>query len=197
MLTPRHRHVWPNVDVPPALKMAAQQMLTPDERITWVGRPIPSVLAKRWRNTAIFGVVWTMFFLAYMVALSSHGLAVLLLTPFVIIGARMIASPGLSSASARRSVWIVTNHRAIVISQGELGVHPGFFSRRVSLQYWPDDLQEVRRVEHRHGGVDLIFRQRVHRGPDFVKRVDEGFIALGVSDDAESALAAIGARFVD
>ena len=100
------------------------------ERIVWIGQPIRSRLARSSLPIALFGVPFTAFaFFWIMTASGMKGLGfpgpsgffVLFGIPFVLVGLGMLTSPLWMYLKAGRTVYAVTDRRALVIDGGLFG----------------------------------------------------------------------------
>src|SRR6185295_1976399 len=90
--------------------------------------------------------------------------------PFILIGLGMFSSPYWVARSAKKTVYALTNRRAIVFAGG------WWTSVR---SFSPDRLNDLSRVQRSDGSGDLIFESRVNYGSDNNRRTTEaGFMAI-------------------
>ena len=180
--------------LPPVLAAAVRRELAADEAVLWIGQPSPSLLARRHFLNSAFGVLWTAFFIGYMVWLRDSGPPVLLISPFVFIGVNMVCSPWLTSTAAKNSVYLVTDRRALVLSRGELGGYPWPAFRLTVKSYDQSELHELQRVKRSPGCCDLVFRVRVDEDYDTTTTTNEGFVGLTDVSAATAEAALRGLR---
>lgn len=144
------------------LQMKTQNELEPGERLLWSGQPDPKRLSKKAILISLFGIPWTAFAIFWVVAAAGFKLPdfsslsggfqsvfPLFGIPFVLIGLGMFAAPYWVYRSAKRTVYAITNRRALVIS----------FGRAKSVQsYFEQDVCDISRVERADGSGNIIFR---------------------------------------
>jgi len=155
--------------------------MRPGERLVWADQPVADLYAQQARGLVLFGVIWLALSIFWMfgaaisvfkpghlgatVSLSLFGL------PFVVLGVLLIYSPEWMRRVARRSVYIITDQRAIVLLGRAFG--------RTEVQTFPPDrLRKIASTEHPDGSGDLIFEHYwrvVGRRSTVVRR---GFIAV-------------------
>ena len=147
-------------------RMEAEQIATraldPGEHLLWSGSPDPGRSATQVLPAALFGIPFAGFaafwmYTAYhMTARGAHlpggwALFPLFGTPFLLIGLGVILSPLWTYLGARRTVYAVTDQRALIISAvGARGVES--FSH--------DDIGDLSMVERPDGSGDLFFANR-------------------------------------
>jgi hypothetical protein len=127
------------------------------ERLLWVGRPDPSVVfAPSDAYLVPFTVLWAGFFLFGQVAAASSSGGLFSLVwgiPFLTIGAYIVFGRFIyKSRRKRRTVYGVTNQRAIVLNGSNLAETP--------LRYVPLNIRRAR--DQRHASV--IFGDTGGRG---------------------------------
>jgi hypothetical protein len=123
------------------------------ERVIWTGQPIPSRFASRSIGLVFFGIPWTAFALFWMAGASgfkmpdfSHGFGIFPLfgLPFVLIGFGLLSSPYWMRRKARRTTYVITDQRAIVLAGGVFG--------SITIRSFdPDRLKDIRRVQKPDG----------------------------------------------
>jgi hypothetical protein len=169
-------------NLPEELVPLVDRELTSGESVAWVGQPIPSRLARAMLPSVLFGIPWTAFAIFWTVMASgaprqsgsSGWLWVFPLwgVPFILIGFGMLSSPYWVLRRARRTAYVLTNQRAIVMSIGWRG-------KTAIRSFEPDALKDLRRNERSDGSGDLIFAEDVspgNRGRDRV--TNAGFLAI-------------------
>jgi hypothetical protein len=168
--------------LPPAIRSQVETELESGERAVWMDQPIPRKMARKTLPGVLFGIPWTAFAI-FWVVMASHGVAKggnngpgiffpLFGLPFVLIGFGMLSSPYWTARKARRSVYVVTDRRAILILAKTLG---GFTVQ----SFRPQQLNELQRNQNSDGSGDLIFQTLVSRsskGREHITHV--GFLAV-------------------
>lgn len=141
------------------------------ERLLWAAQPIPALYARSAWPMMLFGLVFTGFSLfwiggaAGMLWFSDHGPVhegfgigrifscfPLFGLPFFAVGMGLVTSPIWMRRAARRSIYAVTDRRAIVCQGRAWG---GVEIR----SFGPGDLTAMTRIERGNGAGDLIFRE--------------------------------------
>jgi hypothetical protein len=155
--------------IPEELEAKVKRELEAGERIRWMGRPIPRSFTSATIILFLFAIPWTAFALCWEVATSwmawgsitqfKQGPVMLFSIifpifglPFVLIGFGMLAAPLWARRYALKTVYVITDQRAITFVVG----------RTTTVKsYSPDQLQDVFRRERKDGTGDVIFSQRV------------------------------------
>ena len=160
------------------------RQLDPGEGLLWSGAPSPARMALSALPATVFGIPFTGFaafwiytaFTATSKAASSPGgawnLFPLFGIPFLLIGLGMLTAPLWALLAAGRTLYAVTNRRALIVS--------GLFSTSVK-SYTHSEIHELQRVERSGGTGDLYFASRdvvTRRGGIARQRI--GF--LGIPD---------------
>jgi hypothetical protein len=155
--------------------------LQPGERITWAGQPIPGRFARRSIGAVLFGIPWTAFAIFWIAGASgfklpdfSHGFGLFPLfgVPFVLIGFGMISSPYWMRRKARRTAYVVTDQRALILDGG-------WWRSTTIRSFEPHRLGDIRRVQNLDGSGDLIFERTWASDNDGGKQsTDHGFLAI-------------------
>jgi hypothetical protein len=186
--TPRLPHIRPIVNhadstqIPHALRNKVEMELRSGERITWTAQPIPKRFARASWVMSLFGIPFLAFSIFWMVmaghvSRSAPGpvkLFQLFGVPFVLIGLGLVTSPLWMRKRAARTVYFITDQRAVVLSQTITG-------RTRVESYAPEQLQSITREQYPDGSGDIIFITRVWRDTDGDRRSQRiGF--FGVPD---------------
>jgi hypothetical protein len=163
----------------PELQQLLASELRPGEKQVWAAQPLPRVFRRQSIGIVVFGIPWTAFAIFWMVAASagtSHApgpFAVFPLfgLPFVLIGFGMLSSPFWMGKQARRTVYALTDQRAIVI-KGKLfgGVNVQSFE--------PDRLTSIERNQLADGTGDLVFERFTQRRGSGTSTVRRGFMGI-------------------
>ena len=176
----RHYATRPmNDQMPPMLVQLLQRELAPGECVLWQGRP--SLLTRVWTSvgTLFFGVVFlTVFFGTWAVSRSVDGRQVpspdagwdFFHIIFFLLGASMLAAPLWAWWVARRTIYAVTDRRAIIIEAPH---------QRTIYSFADERLASFVRRESWRGRGDIIFEQKVTTGPKGRTTIHEvGFFGL-------------------
>jgi hypothetical protein len=168
--------------IPAALRNKVEMELRSGERIVWTAQPIASRISRASWPIVLFGVFWTAFSVFWVAGAargawsdSSPGLFKLFPlfgVPFVLIGIGMLTTPIWIRRRAAKTVYMITDQRAVVMSEGLRG------KTRVE-SYAPAQLQSVTREQHADGSGDIIFETRAWRDSDGDRRTHRvGFFAV-------------------
>lgn len=161
-----------------------EQELSPGESLLLVGKPATSLWKPGYAYRMFFATLWNGFlfgliggmvvthldaaeFLEHLLPLS---LLFVFLLPFYLIGIGFIISPWWERENDRRTVYVLTTQRALVL-------RPSTFLRRPTCRQFPladDMIKEVR--EHRNGRGDIILGYDEHHGKRGVSLLPVGFL---------------------
>ncbi len=155
--------------------------LNPSERISWAGQPIPARFARRSIGAVLFGIPWTAFSIFWIAGASgfklpdfSHGpgLFPLFGVPFLLIGFGMLSTPYWMRRKARRTAYVVTDQRALILD--------GSSWRSTTVRsFEPHRLGDIRRIQNPDGSGDLIFERTWASDNDGGRQsTDHGFLAI-------------------
>ena len=180
--------------LPEDLRERVQAELQPNESLRWVAQPLPGRAAWAALPIVLFALPWTAFAL-FWIAVAARGTAhsagpgrlfPLFGLPFLVIGLGMFAAPLGIVRSARRTVYVVTDRRAIVIRGA------GWAGGVDVRSFEPEKLGDLRRAERPDGSGSLVFGQDVDvnaRGRRSV--ADYGFMAVPNVREAEEYVRAL------
>jgi hypothetical protein len=148
------------------LRAVIKRELERDERINWVGAPRPTYFTSFAIAEFLFAIPWTAFALFFTVMASgfkfpdfSNGFEWFPLfgIPFVLIGFRMLTAPLRVYRQSLKTVYVITDRRAITFEGG----------RTMTVHSYPlADLSEIYRVEHKDGTGDVILAKVKKQGMD-------------------------------
>ena len=181
--------------LPEPIRQLIEAELRPGEGVRWVGQPIPGKVARTAWPEVLFAIPWTAFSLFWIWGASQatcNGKVTaearmfpLFGIPFVLVGLGMFSSPLWLMLSARRTVYLVTDRRAVVIRGGWGG--------NVSVRtFEPEKLVDLRREQDADGSGDLVFGQDIKVGSRGSQRaVDYGFLAVPNVREAEEYVRAL------
>jgi hypothetical protein len=148
--------------------------LSPDEKLVWIGQPRPDLAARGSCFVVGMGVFFILFSLFWIgIALyvggmfaqqAAWGAADILPmlfpvcgVPFVVIGILMLNAPGWMRARGRRTIYALTDRRAILWE-------PNWVTSITTRSYTRDGLGRMARQENADGSGDLIFEEFVTYG---------------------------------
>jgi hypothetical protein len=154
-------------DLPDELVPLVDRELGAGEHAEWVAQPIPARLARAALPAVLFGIPWTAFAIFWTVMASgvtSHRgrsgwswVFALWGVPFILVGLGMLTSPCWVLWRARRTAYVLTDRRAIILSVG--------WRSKVSLRsFEPSALADLRRTERADGSGDLVFTTDISTG---------------------------------
>jgi hypothetical protein len=181
--------------LPSELDDAIRRELAEGERPVWSGQPLPGAFARSAIPLALFGVPF-FGFAVFWTVMAAYGawwgsgspsgssppwfgaLFPLFGIPFLVIGAGMLLSPVLARRAARRTVYVLTDRRAIVLEWKP-------FRGRAVRSYTPERLTKMSRIERRDGSGNLVFESDPDRAAQGYPRWTPGHGFIGVSNVAE------------
>ena len=162
------------------LQSKVERELESGERLEWIEMPIPRFFTPTATGAFLFGIPWTAF-AVFWTAGAAWGTSKaegagffrafpLFGVPFVLIGLGMLSSPLWAHRKALRTVYVITNRRAITFYGG----------RTITIRsYPPDRLQDVYRKERKDGSGDVIIARRAWRDSDGDRQSEElGFLRV-------------------
>jgi hypothetical protein len=169
--------------LPPGLEQIVRAELTDGEKLAWVGRPRPGRMVLASLPVFAFGIFFSGFALFWIWAASrKDGLFALFGLPFLAAGLAMLGSPLWAGYKASRTVYAVTDRRAVI---GEPGLWDGFRVR----SYDPGQLRSMVKNQRGGGSGDLVFEEITsysRRGPGHVTR--RGFLAIDRVSEVEALI---------
>ena len=181
-----------NLKIPKELRRKIENELQPGEFIRWIEQPIPRFFTASSIGSVLFGIPWTSFAIFWMwgasrfklpdlrEGLQPQNLFALFGVPFVLIGFRMLSSPIWEWQAARKTVYLVTDKRAISIHSG--------WSTTIRI-YLPNQLKDIYRKERADGTGDVIISIRRWKDSDGDNMSEEmGFLGVRNPREAENIL---------
>ena len=131
--------------------------LQPGETVTWAGQPKPRAFNLQTLPMMLFAIPWTAF-AVFRVTMAYRGtshsptgpgrLFPLFGVPFILIGLGMFSAPFWMRRRTRRTIYLITNWRAIIFQRG--------FS--VTTQsFTPEQMQSLTKRVRSDGSGDIIF----------------------------------------
>ena len=181
--------------LPEPVRLLVEAELQPGEGVRWVEQPIPGKVARKALPTVLLALAWTAFSLFWIwgawgatcngKVTDEARLFPLFGIPFVLVGLGMLSSPLWVMRSAKRTVYLVSDRRALVIRGGWGG--------NVTVRsFEPEKLADLRREQNADGSGDLVFGQDVRvgaKGREYT--VDYGFLAVPNVREAEEYVRAL------
>jgi hypothetical protein len=165
--------------LPHQLRSLVESELSSGERVIWIGKPNPSRMALRTVPIVLFGIPWTVFALFWTWGASGFqlpnfnegfNLFPMFGIPFVLVGLGMLSSPFWVMRSAKMTVYVLTNSRAIICENG--------ISTTIR-SFSPERLGDLQRKQRADGSGDLIFGRELTRYANGKSRLTEhGFLAI-------------------
>lgn len=145
------------MDLPRSQQSMLDAEVGDGENLIWSGQPNPARFAKQYLPHAIFGLVFgaaaaCLYFSRSPVQVERDPGGGLIYMLFVVIGMSMLMSPLSYYNRAKKTIYAVTNKRAIIIPGVVWPVIQSFF---------PADIGQVSRIDKADGSGDVIFA----RGP--------------------------------
>ena len=181
-----------DLKIPKELRRKIDDELQPGEPIRWVEQPIPRFFTADSIESVLLGIPWTSFSifatwytLGYKLpdlreGLQPQYLFALFGVPFVLIGFGMLSNPIWVWQAARKTVYLVTDKRAISIQGG--------WSTTIR-SYLPDQLKDVYRKERADGTGDVIIAIRRWKDSEGDQRSEEiGFLGVRSPRGVENML---------
>ena len=166
-----------DTNLSPACRQKLQEHLPEDEKLLWVGQPVPEPWASPAGFFVFFGAFWVS---ALLYVLCSGGIPAMAFALIPFIG--MLLAPLFNKWMQRRTVYALTNQRARVLRYTVLGY--------ISLSYVPVPDMVKSRDELPGGLVNLVLGKNPYiatvrggRG----KLAPEGFLRITAAD-AEQVL---------
>ena len=181
-----------DLKIPKELRRKIDDELQPGEPVRWVEQPIPRFFTADSIESVLLGIPWTSFSifgtwytLGYKLpdlreGLQPQYLSALYIMLFVLIGFGMLSSPIWVWQAARKTVYLVTDKRAISIQGG--------WSTTIR-SYLPDQLKDVYRKERVDGTGDVIIAIRRWKDSEGDQRSEEiGFLGVRSPRGVENML---------
>lgn len=183
-----------SVDVPREFRPLVSPELRTNERIVWIGQPLPWRFVKRFIRTFLMGVLLGTaigFMAGDLVmefinpppgAVPPPMLMVLGLLPFVLISIACLTNPFWSWRKAKRTVYVLTTERAIVFDAN-------WWRALTVRSFDPARLVDLRRVQNSDGSGDLVFDRTVTTDSEGSTKVtDHGFLSVPNVKSVEEAV---------
>ena len=164
------------------LKEKVDNELESGERIRWIEQPKPQFFSPASTGAFLFAIPWTAFAIFWMYGASQSPSDVFPLfgIPFVLIGIGMLSSPLWVYYQSSKTVYVITDRRAITIEGG----------RSYTIRsYPPDKLQNIYRRERKSGIGDIIISFDSWKDSDGdTRKKDLGFMNIREPKHVEKLL---------
>ena len=180
----------PDNQIPRDLREEVDRELEPGEHVQWLQMPLPRCFTPAATAAFLFGIPWTAFAIFWTAGAawgtSQVGDAGFLRAfplfgvPFILVGLGMLSSPLWAYRKALRTVYVVTDRRAITFDGG--------WTTTVR-SYPPDRLADVYRKERKDGIGDVVIARRAWRDSDGDRHSEElGFLRIRDPKTVETML---------
>jgi hypothetical protein len=134
--------------------------LEPGEQVVWMDQPLPRFFTAESLGPFLLSIPFTAFVTFWIygsagfkipdIRRGTHGLFPLFGLPFLFACLFMMAAPLRAYRKARRSMYAITNRRAILLEVGW---------KRSFRSFPPEDLKNIQREEDDEGYGDIVFAQ--------------------------------------
>ena len=182
--------------IPRELDDKVKRELESGERILWMEQPIPRYFTAMSTGAFLFAIPWTAFAVFWMCGASGFKMPdfskggfsffPLFGLPFFLIGIGMLSSPLWSYRKAFKTVYVITDRRAITFDAGWT---------TTIRSYPPDRLQNIHRKEKRDCSGDVVLGQRVWSGSEGGQQSqDLGFLNIRDPKTVEQMLRKLAAH---
>lgn len=138
------------------LNDAVERELESGETVSFIETPQPRFFTTASTGVFVFAIPWTLFALFWVAGAAGFkvpdfkngaDLFPLFGVPFVLIGFAMLSSPIWTYRNAYKTVYVITDRRAISIVGG---------FRTTIRSFFPDDLGDLHRTQRSDGSGDVI-----------------------------------------
>jgi len=145
--------------IDPALQNLVNSEMESGEKLQWSGQPEPTRIAKGALPMLLFAIPWTAF-ACFWVTMASIGVShspqvgpmmifPLFGLPFILVGLGMLSSPLIVYRQAKRTVYAITNKRALMLKASGRG--------KTVVSYQPAQFADINRVEYAPNKGDLTW----------------------------------------
>lgn len=163
----------PSSTVPEELVDRVVAELGPNEQLVWAARPRADLMLRSAYFLVPFGILFTgiaTVWIAIALVLT-FGILAPCGVPFIAVGIGLILSPIWLRAIARKTVYALTDQRAIVFQ-------PRVFGRTNVQSFAAAGLGQMARRERSDGSGDLIFEIRTTGYGENTRTENYGFLAI-------------------
>ncbi len=166
--------------IPRPLQDIVERELESDERVEWIEMPRRVFFTPVATAAFLFAIPWTAFALFWTAGAAGFkvpdfnrgvDLFPLFGMPFILIGLGMLSAPLWAYLRAGKTVYVITNRRAITFDGG--------WSKTTIRSYPPEDLKDTYRKEKQDGSGDVILARRAWRDSEGDRHAEElGFLRI-------------------
>jgi hypothetical protein len=184
-----------DISIPQPLRDKVERELESDERFEWIAMPKRACFTPGATAAFLFGIPWTAFALFWIAGAANFkvpqfnqgfDLFPLFGIPFVLIGCGMLSAPLWAYRNSGKSVYLITNRRAITFIGGWLTTIRSFP---------PEKLTDVYRKEKADGsGNVIIARNSISDGEGSRQFEGLGFLQVANAKDVEHRLKVLAKR---
>ncbi|MFC1835061.1 hypothetical protein ACFL2Q_10035 [Thermodesulfobacteriota bacterium] len=184
--------------VPRDLREMVRRELEPGETVTWMEMPVPKFFTQMSTAAFLFGIPWTAF--AFFWTFGAAGFKIpdfskgigafdffpLFGLPFILIGFGMLLSPIWTYRKALKTVYAITDRRAITFKGG----------RSTTIRsYPPSALKNIYRKQRKGGTGDVIIPRKDWNDSDSNRPTEEpGFLRVRDARRVEQMLRDLASR---
>ena len=182
-------------EVDASLRSAVQSEVRDGERLVWAAQALPRYFTGPALGSVLFAIPWTGFAIFWTVSAfvgtrymgggdaTSAGFRFFPLfgVPFILIGLALFSAPFWTARRLKRTVYAITDRRAIILAAGSFG------SMKVR-SFGPGALASIERVERADGSGDLIFEEYTERRGSSSHTVRHGFVSVARVRDVEDVV---------
>lgn len=175
--------------IPPKLREIVQREIDHDERVVWSAMPKPKYFSGPALGAFLFAIPWTAFSVFWMAGAAGFkvpqfnngaDLFPLFGIPFFLVGIGMLSSPLWSYRRSLKTVYLITDRRAVTIDGG---------MSYTIRSYTGDKLTDIFRREHKDGTGDVIISRNSWRDSEGDRQLQElGFLRIKDAKSVESML---------
>ena len=169
-----------NRPIPRDLRSKVDRELEPGERVEWIGMPIPRYFTSSSTGLFLFAIPWTAFAIFWMCGAAGFQIPdfkegsdffVLFGVPFLLIGLAMLSSPFWTYKKSFKTVYVITDHRAITFEGGWMST--------TIRSYPPEKLSDIYRREKKDGSGDVVIHRKAWQDSDGGRQSEElGFLRI-------------------
>ncbi len=136
--------------VPDNLRKALKRELESGERVVWHAQPIPRLYVQKAKKLLWFAVPWTGISAAigYAFIEKADPLGFGFMLVFACIGLCLLFAPLTMFSAARRTLYVVTDKRAIILQK----------SKKLKIRsVYPHQFREINKTMYANGSGDVLF----------------------------------------
>jgi len=149
-------------NLPYELRQMVEAELNDDENLLWTGQPKPGRMAIKALPVTLLAIPFTAFAVFWMCGASGFKMPdfskggfsffPLFGLPFLFVGLGMLSSPLWKMRMAKRTIYVLTDKRAIIFAGGW----------KINIRsFSADQLQDLSRKQHANGSGDIVFKKEI------------------------------------